>query len=43
MAEFDKRVEEYKTKYGFISEEWTKLMNEKKDYLAIIGCKEASR
>jgi len=40
MEEFDKKVEEFKVKYGFIGEEYTKWMNENKDKLRSWGVKE---
>jgi len=40
MEEFDKKVEEFKQKYGFIGEEYTKWMNENKDQLRKWGVKE---
>lgn len=43
MEQFDKLVEEYKTRYGFVDETWTKLLTEKKDFLLSVGCLEAGR
>ncbi|MEG2020910.1 MAG: extracellular solute-binding protein [Oscillospiraceae bacterium] len=43
MAEFDKKVDEYKTRYAFVDEEWTKALNENKDFLLSVGCTEAGR
>lgn len=43
MEEFDQRVENYKTQYAFVDEEWTKALQENKDFLISVGCKEAGR
>ncbi len=40
MEDFDKSVDEYKTKYGFIDESYTKYISEHKDQLRAAGCKE---
>ncbi len=40
MEQFDKKVEEYKSKYGFIGEEYTKYMNENKAQLEGWGVKQ---
>ncbi|MFK7691978.1 extracellular solute-binding protein [Paenibacillus sp. HJGM_3] len=40
MQQFDQRVEEYKKKYGFIYDEYTKYMNANKDQLKKLGVKE---
>ena len=37
MADFDKKVEEFTKKYGFIYDEYTKYMNEHKDELKKFG------
>lgn len=39
MEQFDKKVEEYKSKYGFIAEAYTKYMNEHKAQLENWGVK----
>lgn len=43
MEQFDQLVEEYKTRYGFVDEAWTKLVTENKDFLLSVGCLEAGR
>lgn len=40
MDQFDQKVEEYKQKYGFIYDEYTKYMNENKDQLLQLGVNE---
>jgi ABC-type glycerol-3-phosphate transport system substrate-binding protein len=40
MQQFDQKVEEYKKKYGFIYDEYTKYMNQNKDQLKKLGVKE---
>ncbi|RAV09231.1 extracellular solute-binding protein [Paenibacillus contaminans] len=40
MQQFDQKVEEYKKKYGFIYDEYTKYMNANKDQLRKLGVKE---
>ncbi|WP_409345177.1 extracellular solute-binding protein [Paenibacillus sp. MBLB4367] len=40
MEQFDQKVEEYKKKYGFIYDEYTKYMNANKDQLRKLGVKE---
>lgn len=40
MEQFDKKVEDFKEKYSFIGEEYTKYMNEHKDELRSWGVKE---
>lgn len=40
MQQFDQRVDEYKKKYGFIYDEYTKYMNANKDQLKKLGVKE---
>ncbi|GGD72948.1 extracellular solute-binding protein [Paenibacillus nasutitermitis] len=42
MEQFDKKVEEYKEKYGFIGEAYTKYMNEHKEQLEGWGVKEVN-
>lgn len=43
MEEFDKRVANYKTQYAFVDESLTKAVNDKRDFLLSVGCKEAGR
>jgi len=38
MDEFDAKVKAYQTKYGFISDTYTKYINEHKDYMRTNGC-----
>jgi hypothetical protein len=40
MEQFDQKVEEYKKKYGFIYDEYTKYMTQNKDKLKKLGVKE---
>ncbi|TMV47888.1 extracellular solute-binding protein [Paenibacillus mesophilus] len=40
LEQFDQKVEEYKKKYGFIYDEYTKYMNQNKDRLKKLGVKE---
>lgn len=43
MEEFDKRVEEYKTRYAFVDQDWTAQLSTNKDFLVSVGALEASR
>ena len=42
MEEFDQRVETYKSSYGELAEAWTQVLQENKDFLIEMGCKDAA-